>query len=132
MARNIGDMKREEWNEFMDKFADELLVRFDVAGSVAGYYSLYNAMEDQYERAAIALHKEKRCADWRQQRAKERVANKARRYEFFLKEREGGASAREIAAKFGLKRGESNRYSGKAEAPNQHNGVSSGSLPLKE
>ena len=105
MARNIGDMKREEWNEFMDKFADELLVRFDVAGSVAGYYSLYNAMEDQYERAAIALHKEKRCADWRQQRAKERVADKARRYEVFLKEREGGASAREIAAKFDLKPG---------------------------
>jgi hypothetical protein len=49
MAQSIGDMSNDDWNTFIGRFTD-LLVDFDIAGSV-GNYSLYTALHGEYDKA---------------------------------------------------------------------------------
>jgi hypothetical protein len=53
MARHLGDVSPREFQEVLDALGDWLTVR-NVAGSIAKDYSLYRALEDEWERARLA------------------------------------------------------------------------------
>ena len=51
VSRDAGQLRACEWQQLVDDFADLVLRRHGVAGSIAGRYSLYAALEDEWERA---------------------------------------------------------------------------------
>lgn len=51
MARHLAELTLEEWERLVNDFADLVLAKHNVAGSIAGSYSLYVALEDERERA---------------------------------------------------------------------------------
>ena len=59
MSRSITDLTRVEWNALVSAFADKVLTKFNVAGSIATTYSLYSALDREYARAIRNVKKEK-------------------------------------------------------------------------
>jgi hypothetical protein len=57
MSRHLGELSEQEWQALLDRFADDVLAPFNVAGSMAKTYSLYTAMNREYVRAKRSAHK---------------------------------------------------------------------------
>lgn len=55
MSRHLGDLTNEEFQALVDAVADDVLARFNVAGSIAGAYSIYAALDTCYEEARARL-----------------------------------------------------------------------------
>jgi hypothetical protein len=49
--RTIDDLSPEELSAVLDLFMERVLIPLGLAGSVPGRYSLYRALEDEYEQA---------------------------------------------------------------------------------
>lgn len=49
--RPIDDLSPEEYSAVLDMIAEQVLKPLGLAGAVSGRYSLYRALEDEYEQA---------------------------------------------------------------------------------
>jgi hypothetical protein len=50
MAKHLGDVTDKEWEDLMKRLV-AWLTRYRIAGSIAGEYSLYAALDDERRRA---------------------------------------------------------------------------------
>lgn len=50
-SRSVGALTDDEWLALMNDFADLVLARHRVSGSLAGVYSLYAVLDDEREKA---------------------------------------------------------------------------------
>jgi len=53
MARHLGSVTDDEWEDFLDHVV-AWLARHDIAGSIAAQYNLYDALDDEREKAKRA------------------------------------------------------------------------------
>jgi hypothetical protein len=54
LVRRLSEFTNDEWDALRNDFADLVLQRHRVSGSVAGVYSLYTALDDERDRARRA------------------------------------------------------------------------------
>ena len=53
--RHLGELTEDEWMDLLNDFADLVVTRHRISGSIATDYSLYRALEDERERAQHML-----------------------------------------------------------------------------
>lgn len=61
MHRHVAALTEVEWRALCDDFADLVLTKHGVVGSIGGLYSLYDALDREREKAIHELRKRLRA-----------------------------------------------------------------------